>query len=488
VGSPVAALPRSRKGCRTAAWAAHGCSRRALEGDFDPRATIGSAYVNGVEFMFRRLAILCSVLLACGALLAACGDDEGGGEGAGGGAAESTGQTEGAKVIDPKLMEGAKGTVKFCQGKDTTGAVAALRKNFNAKFESQGLRMEFVEFPASADEQRNQFIQRQQAKSGDCDVFGSDVIWTAEFASQKWLYDMTPYLEQRRSEFIPAPLETVNYDGKLWGAPIATDAAFIYYRTDRVDQVPATWQELYSQASEGDGIVFQGAAYEGLTCDWLELAFASGGTVLSEDGTKATINSPENVKATQLMVDVIKNGGAPKAVTTYMEPESLAAFQTGKYTFMRNWPYAYALNQKAENVKGKFKVAPLPEFQGAGKAGVLGGANAVISVYSKNPGGALQLVDYMSGPEHQRVIASEYSLAPTLSATYDDAAVKKALPFAAELKQAVSQAKARPVSPVYPQISQAIYKNVNAALAGQMSPADAMKQAQSDIEKALATF
>jgi multiple sugar transport system substrate-binding protein len=41
---------------------------------------------------------------------------------------------------------------------------------------------------------------------------------------------------------------------------------------------------------------------------------------------------------------------------------------------------------------------------------------------------------------------------------------------------------------VYPQISQAIYKNVNAALSGAKSPADAMKDAQADIEKALATF
>jgi len=44
------------------------------------------------------------------------------------------------------------------------------------------------------------------------------------------------------------------------------------------------------------------------------------------------------------------------------------------------------------------------------------------------------------------------------------------------------------VSPVYTQISQAIYKNVNAALAGQQSPEDAVKQANSDIEKALSTF
>jgi multiple sugar transport system substrate-binding protein len=231
-------------------------------------------------------------------------------------------------------------------------------------------------------------------------VFGADVIWTAEFATQKWLYDLTPYIDQRRSEFMAAPLET----------------------------------------------------------------------------------------ATQLMVDVVKNGGAPRAVTTYMEPEPLQQWQTGNYAFMRNWPYAFALSQKTGELKGKFAVAPLPEFEGAGKVGVLGGANAVISAFSKNPGAALQLVDYISSPGHQRIIASEYSLAPTLSATYDDPAVKKALPFSVELKQAVAQARARPVSPVYPQISQAIDDNVNAALSGQPSAEDAMKQAQADIEKALATF
>ncbi|MCW3047603.1 MAG: hypothetical protein JWO74_4121, partial [Solirubrobacterales bacterium] len=46
----------------------------------------------------------------------------------------------------------------------------------------------------------------------------------------------------------------------------------------------------------------------------------------------------------------------------------------------------------------------------------------------------------------------------------------------------------RPVSPVYPQISQAIYQNVNKALAGQMTPQDALKTADASINKALATF
>ena len=75
-----------------------------------------------------------------------------------------------------------------------------------------------------------------------------------------------------------------------------------------------------------------------------------------------------------------------------------------------------------------------------------------------------------------------------LNATYDDPDVQKALPFSEELRQAVTQAKSRPVSPVYPQISQAIYKNVNKALAGQTSPEDALKAADDQINEALSTF
>jgi len=430
-------------------------------------------------------ATRCALLVAM--LLVACGGDEGG-DGGGGATSAGGGTTEGAKVIDPNAMDGATGKVTYCTGKDTTGETKLWSRQFNAKYRSQGLSVEIVEFPASADEQRNQFIQRQQAKSGDCDVFRSDVIWTAEFASQKWLYDMTPYVESIKDRFIPATLATATYEDKIWGAPSYTNAAFLYYRTDRVDSVPATWQDVYAEAADKGGIVFQGAPYEGLTCDWLEIAYAAGGTVLSEDGTKATIDSPENVQATQLMVDAINDGAAPKAVTTYMEPESLAAWQTGDYAFMRNWPYAYALSQDTPALKGKFAVAPFPEYEGAGTAGILGGANSVISVYSKNPGGALTVVDFLSSPEWQTQLTAKFSVPSTLSATYDEPSVKKAIPFAAELKQSIEQAKARPVSPVYPQISQAIYKNVNAALAGQTSAEEAMKQAQADIEKALATF
>jgi multiple sugar transport system substrate-binding protein len=433
------------------------------------------------------LLLLCCAVLGSGVFLAACGGDDGGGGGgstAAGG--ESTGATKGAKVIDIKAMDSAKGDVTICMGKDTGGDVTAAVKAFNAQ--GNGVTAKLLEFSTSADEQRQQFVQRQEAKSGECDVFSADVIWTAEFASQKWLYDLSPYTDSRKDELIEATLATATYDGKVWGMPQQTDSAFLYYRTDQVKEVPATWQDVYKVAGENSGIVYQGAPYEGLTCDYLEIAFAAGGEILSADGKKSVINSPENVKALQFMVDGVKDGVAARGVTTYMEEESRRYFESGKATFMRNWPYAYALGQKAPAVKGKFNVAPFPPFEGGGKAGILGGHNQVVSVYSKNPGGALKWIDYITGEENQKRQFVEYSQSPTLKAIYDDPDVQKKYEFATQLRDAISQAKSRPVSPVYPQVSQAIYKNVNEALAGRVSPEDALKNAASEMDKALATF
>jgi multiple sugar transport system substrate-binding protein len=440
-----------------------------------------------VHIRWRRNAAL---LLGCAAFAAAgiagCGDDEGDGGGGGGGEAAETGTTEGAKVIDIKAMDSAKGEVTVCMGKDTGGDVTEAVKQFNAQ--GNGVTAKLLEFSTSADEQRASFVQRQEAKSGECDVFSSDVIWTAEFASQKWLFDLTPYVESRESEVIPATLETVNYDGKFWGMPQQTDAAFLYYRTDQVKEAPATWQEVYEVAGQNDGIVYQGMPYEGLTCDFLELAFAAGGQVLSDDGKEARIDSPENLKALQFMVGGVKDGIAARGVTTYDEESSRRYFESGKATFMRNWPYAYALGQKAPKVKGKFDVTPFPEFEGGGKAGILGGHNQVVSVYSDNPGAALRWIDYVTGKENQKRQMLDFSQSSVLAATFDDKDIQKKYKFATDLKEAISQAKARPVSPVYPQISQAIYKNVNEALAGRASPEDALKKAQSEMQSALETF
>ena len=85
--------------------------------------------------------------------------------------------------------------------------------------------------------------------------------------------------------------------------------------------------------------------------------------MLSEDGKEATADSQEVKDALTFMADGIKNGAAPKAVTTYKEEESRRAFESGNATFMRNWPYAYSLG-KDSKIADEFDITTFPGYGG----------------------------------------------------------------------------------------------------------------------------
>jgi multiple sugar transport system substrate-binding protein len=422
--------------------------------------------------MLKTPRILAALAAAVMLAIAGCGSDDDDG---GGGApdAEKVGQAK------------ASGDVTWCIGKDTSGAFGTVIDNFNKA--NPNATVKLLELPEAADEQRRLQIQRLRAKNTECDVLGMDVIWTAEYAGQGWLKDVSDYMSQNGDQFIQSTVDTTEYEGKNWAVPFNSNAGFIYYRTDQVDSAPKDWETLYKEAADGNGVVYQGFRYEGLTVNFLELLYSAGGSVLSEDGKEATADSQEVKDVLKFMSDGIKNGAAPKANTTYKEEESRRAFESGNATFMRNWPYAYALG-KDSKIADKFDISTFPGFAGNEGAGVLGGYNLGVSAYSKNPEGALAFIQFATKPDQQKIQVTEASLPAVVGEVYDDPEVKKAMPFAEDLRTAIEQAQPRPVSPVYPLISEAIFNNVYAALQGDMSPDEASSKMNDEIQKALETF
>jgi multiple sugar transport system substrate-binding protein len=415
--------------------------------------------------MVRHLFALTACLAAL--VLVACGGDGGGGE-----------------TLQPSDAEGASGSVTWCIGKDTSGAFSKSVEAFNKA--NPKVKAELLELPESADLQREQQVQRLRAESSECDVLGMDVIWTAEYAAAGWIYDMTPVVEKYEDQFISSTVETTEYEGKKWALPYNTNAGFIFYRTNEVTKPPSTWEDLYEEAKEKNGLVYQGERYEGLTVDFLELLYSAGGKVLSDDGETVEIDSPETREALEFLQGGIQEGAVPKAVTTYEEESSRRAFEAGNATFMRNWPYAYALG-KESSIADEFEVTTFPGFAGNEGAGVVGGYNLGISSYTDNPDASLAFSEFLVTPEVQ-TLAMEATLPATVTEVYKDPGVRKELPFAPELLKAVEQAEARPVSPVYSEISQAIYDNVFAVLQGRSSPDQAASSMNSQIEEALQRF
>lgn len=356
-----------------------------------------------------------------------------------------------------------------------------------------GHRVELVSTPNSATERLALYQQLLAAGAADVDVLQVDVIWPAILASH--LLDLAPAAGDAVAAHYPALIENNTVDGRLVALPWFTDAGILYYRQDLLEkhgeQVPATWRELTAtaariQAAEraaGNdrlwGFVWQGRAYEGLTCNALEwVASHGGGRIVDADG-RVTIDNPAAVQALATAAGWVGTI-SPPGVLNYAEEEARGVFQSGQAVFMRNWPYAWALAQSEDSpVRGRVGVAPLPAGEGGAPAATLGGWQLAVSKYSRHPALAADLAAFLTGPAEQKRRAIAGALQPTIAALYEDPDVIAANPFFARLAATFDAAVPRPSAPTgarYNRVSNAFFGTVHAVLAGERDAADALAE------------
>ena len=414
-------------------------------------------------FLERAIAIGLTSSVA-GSLLEACG---GGGSGGNGQTTNIVWQTE----------------------NDNSGTYPALVNTYN-KTNKDNVHVIWHNGPSDATSLLTLYDNTLRARSSTFDVMQIDVIWPAEFASNGWTVDLTSrWPASDRANYLPGPLKSCTYNGQIVAAPLRTDLGVLYYRTDIVSTSPNTFEELTNMAKSNAskakiGYAWQGAQYEGLVCDFSEVLQGYGGTVLDPSNSKkVTINSPEGVQALTEMVSWVGTI-SPTAITTFNEEACRQAFQNGDAIFMRNWPYAYSLgNAAGSKVAGKFDITAMPHG-GSGTVGhsCVGGWNMAINAFSKNPDAAWSFIKYMLGPSAQKQLAIKGSFTPALKSVYDDADVKAKQPLFTKLQPILQYSLPRPVSPVYPDLSNIIQNHVHQALTKVASPAAALSAMQSELQ------
>ena len=344
------------------------------------------------------------------------------------------------------------------------------------------------------------YLQFFEAQSAEVDVYQVDVIWPGDLAEN--LISLNDYVPQEvLDQHFPAIVENNTVDGNLVALPWFTDGGLLYYRTDLLEKYnfdgpPETWTELEEMATtimEGEqannpdftGFVWQGNAYEGLTCDALEwIASSSGGSIISPEGTITVYNdnAVEIVDRAAGWVGTI----SPNGVTGFDEEGARNVFQAGNAAFMRNWPYAYSLgNSEDSAVAGNFDVAPLPTGDGGTAVATLGGWQLAVSRYSKNPAVAADVALFLASPEEQKTRAINGSYAPTIPALYEDPEVLEAQPVFESLGAVLDTAVARPSTisaPQYNAVSQAFFNAVHSVLTGQDDAENALATLELDLE------
>ena len=355
--------------------------------------------------------------------------------------------------------------------------------------------------PTNTDTNRASLITTISGGSATPDVFMGDVIWPAQFGAHGLAVPLSKYLPSSYwGSFAPGLVKGATYKGQTYGAPFFEDQGFLYYRKDLLAKehmsVPKTWQQLESEASTLKnkglvkyGYVWQGASYEGLTCNFMEYLGSAGGTVLNSSLTKSTVDSPAGQKAISFMRSLITSGASPSAVTTFQEPQAMSTFATGQAAFLRNWDYGWSYANTASSpskVVGKVGVSPLPTFQGQQYPGTsnIGGWNLYINPHSKNQAADLTFIKWMTSPAAQTILATKFSEIPTVQSVRSSPAVVKVNPVLATVPH--TRLIPRPAqTPQYAKVSQAIYTNVNSVLAGSTSPSSGLSAASSAINSAV---
>lgn len=429
--------------------------------------------------MIGKASVRGAALLAVAAVvLAGCGDS---------GSGDSTGGQSGA-------LEG-RGPIKFVSGKDTSGNMQKLVDQWNDEHPDE--KVTITELPESADDQRDAMVRNAQAKSTEFGVLNLDVVWTAEFAANRWIAEL-PQDQFDLENFLEPAVNTAKYRDKLYAVPVYSDGGLLYYRKDLLDAAgvtaaPKTWAEMNDACAKVKAnpanaslgcYAGQFEKYEGLTVNFSEAVQSAGGSILDESG-KPTVDTAEAKEGLNFLVDGVKSGEIPPAAVTYKEEEGRRAFQDGQLIFHRNWPYVYAkasATDGSSQIVGKFGIAPLPGKDGPGVS-TLGGHNFAISAFTENKATALDFIKFFTSEEAEESNLLATSQAPTRTKLYDDAELVKQFPYLTTLKESILTAVPRPQAVKYGDVTAAMQEAAYGAMNGDTSTDDALKNLQSELEK-----
>ncbi len=377
------------------------------------------------------------------------------------------------------------GPITFAIGKDNSGWAQGVITEWNKRYPSQ--KVTLLRLPEASNDQLAQLVANLQAKSDEYDVIDMDVIWTAEFASNGWIIPL-PESQFPLGEFLKPAVDTAMYQGRLYAVPDYSNADLLYYRKDILAKAgvppPKTWGQLQRLAETVApkyglfGYAGTFAPYEGLTVNFAAAVQSAGGSILSPDGTKVTVDSPQALRGLEFLVNGFTQGWIPKVALTYEEESSQAAFEAGKFLFLDNWPDVYAalsVPGPQNKVYGKVGVAPLPGPDGTGSSS-LGGANLAISAFSQHQQTALNFIKYVTREASERQMLVQGSFPPVWTQLYTDKSLWRTYPYLPVLEQAINSAQPRPAITNYDQASLAISSAVYEALTRQKQPQQALAE------------
>lgn len=328
--------------------------------------------------------------------------------------------------------------------------------------------------PRESSEQRQQLVRRLAANDSSIDIMSLDPPYIPEFAQAGFLAPVPPDVAAKAVDGVAqSAVEGASWDGRLVTVPFWANTQLLWYKKSVAAAAgldmskPVTWDQLVEAAEAQDTqIAAQGRRAESLVV-WLNaLIESAGGAVIAQTADRPQdivlgLDSPESTRASEVMREVADSGVVGPAFTTAGEDESVASFESGDAGFMVNWPFVWGRGKSGVEggtldraVLDDYGWALYPQVDASRpSAPPLGGISLGVGAFSRHPDLAYQATQCITSNENQAYYFVSNGNPASRLAVFSDPEVVAEFPMAPVIAQSLQQAKPRPQTAYYSEVS-----------------------------------
>ena len=403
-------------------------------------------------------------------VMAACGDGDGEGEGA------------------DRLV------IAAVQGNESEG-IKALADDYEAE---TGVALQIEELPYP--QLFEKLVTTFEANDPSYDLVMLDDPWMPKFGTEGWLQPLDQNYGFERDPDIadviydvgtwppprgPVPPSEQGKDQHLLGITVVGNVEMFMYRNDLTEE-PASWDDVLAAAQEHDsndlaGYVIRGAATNPVVADFLPILWSFGGDVFDESW-EVVFDSPESLAAVEFLVEDLKAvaEASPESVDAADRSRLMAIGEALQSTVWPGEVNSIVLGE-GTTVEGDVTFIPMPAGPSGQGFGMMGNWLLGIPTAAENGEAAADFIRWMTEEDTQRLYAQNGGI-PSRTSVLNDAALNEANPYFAALAASLAATPNwRPRTDQWNAVETVMGTNLNAALAGQVTPKEAVQTASEEI-------
>jgi len=370
-----------------------------------------------------------------------------------------------------------------------SGASEGALKEMVAKFNEQypDIKVELQSFGYD-----DYFTQLQSKIVGGsaADVFELNFENFVAYASEDVLLDIGALMGDT-SGFNQTALKAFQYEGKQFGIPNSFSNVVLVYNKDLFDKAGAayptddwTWTEMLEAAKKirslsGDTYgLYRPVSFH----EFYKGVKQNGGSLLSEDGGKFTVNLPQNVETLDIMSGWVTDSNVMPSDAQMGGMGDWDLFKSGRLGMIITGIWAFS--DFTDNCDFSWDVAVEPG--NTAKATHFFSNAYVVNKETANPEAAAALAAFLAGSKEaaQIRVDSSWELPPVIYQDVLDSYLKVTPP---ENREAVFKSLdylvTPPVVKQQSEMQEIITKHLNNAISGNVTAKDALDECQAELEQ-----